>query len=177
MLKFLNALENLPEVVNKFMETIKVLFKKKIINKVIKETLKQIGQSFLSFSDQINQKEFKKLLKDIQSMNINQKIQYLKKETINVYDILGLLDHNIFYEDEYLCYFNALKTLHTPDSSFHIKITLEDIYEYLDTTIDWQKEMIQYLKNCSSDRKKRNREIYKSDSNIILYEIMNLNSL
>lgn len=83
----------------------------------------------------------------------------------------------IFYEDEYLCYFNALKTLHTPDSSFHIKITLEDIYEYLDTTIDWQKEMIQYLKNCSSDRKKRNREIYKSDSNIILYEIMNLNSL
>ena len=131
MLKFLNALENLPEVVNKFMETIKVLFKKKIINKVIKETLKQIGQSFLPFSDQINQ-----------------------KETINVYDILGLLDHNIFYEDEYLCYFNALKTLHTPDSSFHIKITLEDIYEYLDTTIDWQKEMIQYLKNCSSDRKK-----------------------
>ena len=87
-------------------------------------------------------------------MNINQKIQYLKKETINVYDILDLLDHNIFYEDEYLCYFNALKTLHTPDSSFHIKITLEDIYEYLDTTIDWQKEMIQYLKNCSSDRKK-----------------------
>lgn len=154
MLKFLNALENLPEVVNKFMETIKVLFKKKIINKVIKETLKQIGQSFLSFSDQINQKEFKKLLKDMQSMNINQKIQYKKKETINVYDILGLLDHNIFYEDEYLCYFNALKTLHTPDSSFHIKITLEDIYEYLDTTIDWQKEMIQYLKNCSSDRKK-----------------------
>lgn len=137
MLKFLNALENLPEVVNKFMETIKVLFKKKIINKVIKETLKQIGQSFLSFSDQINQKEFKKLLKDMQSMNINQKIQYKKKETINVYDILGLLDHNIFYEDEYLCYFNALKTLHTPDSSFHIKITLEDIYEYLDTTIDW----------------------------------------
>ena len=67
--------------------------------------------------------------------------------------------------------------MHTPDSSFHIKITLEDIYEYLDTTIDWQKEMIQYLKNCSSDRKKRNREIYKSDSNIILYEIMNLNSL
>lgn len=163
MLKFLNALENLPEVVNKFMETIKVLFKKKIINKVIKETLKQIGQSFLSFSDQINQKEFKKLLKDMQSMNINQKIQYLKKETINVYDILDLLDHNIFYEDEYLCYFNALKsfeiaillkTLHTPDSSFHIKITLEDIYEYLDTTIDWQKEMIHYLKNCSSDRKK-----------------------
>lgn len=79
MLKFLNALENLPEVVNKFMETIKVLFKKKIINKVIKETLKQIGQSFLSFSDQINQKEFKKLLKDMQSMNINQKIQYKKK--------------------------------------------------------------------------------------------------
>ena len=76
MLKFLNALENLPEVVNKFMETIKVLFKKKIINKVIKETLKQIGQSFFSFPDQINQKEFKKLLKDIQSMNINQKIQY-----------------------------------------------------------------------------------------------------
>ena len=122
MLKFLNALENLPEVVNKFMETIKVLFKKKIINKVIKETLKQIGQSFLSFPDQINQKEFKKLLKDIQSMNINQKIQYLKKETINVYDILGLLDHNIFYEDEYLCYFNALKTLHTPDSSFHNQV-------------------------------------------------------
>ena len=56
MLKFLNALENLPEVVNKFMETIKVLFKKKIINKVIKETLKQIGQSFLSFSDQIKSK-------------------------------------------------------------------------------------------------------------------------
>ena len=76
MLKFLNALENLPEVVNKFMETIKVLFKKKIINKVIKETLKQIGQSFLSFPDQINQKEFKKLLKGMQSMNINQKIQY-----------------------------------------------------------------------------------------------------
>lgn len=177
---------------------------KRNINKVIKETLKQIGQSFhkdiqkylflfqetilhsfedfimnhkeilvypliienqsfLSFPAQINQKEFKKLLKDMQSMNINQKIQYLKTETINVYDILDLLDHNIFYEDEYLCYFNALKsfeiaillkTLYTPDSSFHIKIKLEDIYEYLDTTIDWQKEMIHYLKNCSMDRKK-----------------------
>ena len=41
----------------------------------------------------------------------------------------------------------------------------------------YELQEIQYLKNCSSDRKKRNREIYKSDSNIILYEIMNLNSL
>ncbi|MGN1343119.1 MAG: DUF6179 domain-containing protein [Traorella sp.] len=137
-----------------------IQFKSQIIY-MMKQNIQYPDESFIYPIDknihqvQLNptktSKEFNTILSNLFMIeDITMKIEYIKTLQINLHDLIDLFDHQIFYEEEYLTYYQSLSKI---DIALLIKTILSDQHGYhlskiedgLDSSIKWQYYLIQYL--------------------------------
>lgn len=97
-------------------------------------------------------------LSNIQNMaTLNEKIFYLKEHVHSVYDLIDLLEADIFFDDEYDIYYACLspqeiaiilKVMQQDLSAFHEIHHLDDsFFRNLETPIVWMEHLKRYLMN------------------------------
>lgn len=102
---------------------------------------------------------FDKAFDDLKIMtNVEQKIQYLSD--IPLYDVLDLLENDIFYGNEYQQFFSnmdlkeaavIIKLLDPNGDAFHQTQCLNHcLLEELESSMEWQQQFIGFLKRVSS---------------------------
>lgn len=99
--------------------------------------------------------------------SIQEKLAYIKQHAISIYDMFDLLQHGIFYEEEYVLYFQTLSImehalilkLQVPHSNaFHIHSILDDILNEFDYEYEWQKAWKYYIQDMPSIIKEEIKE-------------------
>lgn len=105
-----------------------------------------------------NNYTFLTMLSDIQKLtNIQDKINYIRQTVVSVYDLIDLLESDIFYYDEYEQYFKQLSAeeiaiilhvMHKDLTVFHQQIHLDHtFFNSIDTTITWMYYFKKHLKS------------------------------
>ncbi|MEG0170362.1 DUF6179 domain-containing protein [Anaerorhabdus sp.] len=106
---------------------------------------------------------FTKLLDNLRVMNeIKDRIRYLTEYQVGLLDLLDLFENDIFYNDEYLLYYQSCTSdqlalfvkVAIPDiGKFNMKIKLDErCFSELDKSIPWQNYLIQHLKTLDNSR-------------------------
>lgn len=101
---------------------------------------------------------FDKAFDDLKAMTkTEQKIQYLFD--VSLYDVLDLLENDIFYGNEYQQFFSTMdlkeaaviiKLLNPNGDAFHQTQCLShSLFEELESSMEWQRQFIQFLKGLS----------------------------
>lgn len=95
--------------------------------------------------------------------DVKMKIKYLQSISISIYDVIDLLENEIFIEHEYALYYVTfspteiaviLKILNPTLTVFHHRETLNDaFYREIDASQEWVYYFIQFLKSCSNEEK------------------------
>lgn len=146
------------EVVNQFVHFYKKDIEILVYDKVFDEKYSVI------LTDTNNSPNFNKLLKDILSLDkITDKIAYLHDFEVSLLDILDLFDNEIFYEMEYIEYFNTCTVdqlalfvkVAIPDlGRFNMDIKMNDrFYTEFDNACLWQRYLVESLKMLSEQKR------------------------
>lgn len=114
--------------------------------------------------------DFLKLLDEVQQrLDLKDKIQYLNTQKLSAYDLLDLLENDIFMEGEYAVYFAqlsieelavVLKLLHPQGGNFHEEWKLDERYlAEIEQEQAWQIHFVAYIKSLPKEKKKKLRTL------------------
>ncbi len=111
-----------------------------------------------------NNQRYLQMLHEIDLLFSTQdKINYIKTEVDSVYDVIDLLQSNVFYDDEYQSYFANLAaqeiaifiSVSLPHlNAFHTRVKLEeDLFVEMQQAEQWLTYLVDYLKGIPFERK------------------------
>lgn len=114
------------------------------------------------------EEKFLELLEEVaQLMNPEDKIQYLRKHEISAYDLIDLLENDIFMNEEYAAYYTQLsleeiavllKLLHPQGGNFHEEWKLDDAYlAEIEQEQEWQYRFINHIRQLSQKERQKLR--------------------
>ena len=117
--------------------------------------------------------DFMKALDDLDRLSLNAKIRYLQEKSFNLYDVIDLLENDIFFDDEYFVYYKSLNTI---DLSILLQILIPSVHAFknndgLDAWLsndfdsDWQTYFVRYVRGLSLEEK------HKIEEYVRLYKV------
>lgn len=93
--------------------------------------------------------------------SLDDKIMQMSQADLNVFDLIDLLESNIFMNDEYLLFFQTTKPLvlavliklRNPElTSFHQQVNLANQLDELSTSSDWESKLVEYLSSLTIEQ-------------------------
>ncbi|MGM9946927.1 DUF6179 domain-containing protein [Floccifex sp.] len=120
-----------------------------------------IKQYQIHFSYGQNQKEFTQTLLQFKEMKPEKRFEMLQNKSINIYDLMDLLEQDILFENQYQIFYSSLQSVDIAillkamcicDTAFDTQITMKDIYEQLDMTQEWQYQLYKYLQKTNTKK-------------------------
>ena len=119
-----------------------------------------------------NSFDFMRVLDNLEMCSLEGKVAYLRSGKFSLFDIVDLLENDVFYGEEYIVYFQTLEPI---DCALLLQIVFPDIRAFHNYRIqdwlqeicdlDWKNHFVRYLKSLEQ------ADLEKIEENLKLYKV------